>query len=121
MVATIRGQEEVSVFRRRVPEQIVQQATTLALYFVALVFGFSFLLAATTDQDFINVIFEAVSALCTVGLSAAGTPSFGTDGHYVLMVAMLVGRFSPLMIVLYMTKPRRKLNFQHPTDSVRLG
>ncbi|HMO52955.1 MAG TPA: potassium transporter TrkG [Tepidiformaceae bacterium] len=121
MVATIRGQEDVSVFRRRIPEQVIQQAATLALYFVALVFGFSLLLSATTDKDFINVIFEAVSGLCTVGLSAAGTPSFGTDGHYVLMVAMLVGRFSPLMIVLYMTKPRRKLNFQHPIDSVRLG
>ncbi len=121
MVATIRGQDEVSVFRRRIPEQVVQQATTLALYFVALVFGFSLLLATTTDQDFMNVIFEAMSGLCTVGLSAAGTTSFGTDGHYVLMLAMLVGRFSPLMIVLYMTKPRRKPDFQHPTDSVRLG
>ena len=121
MLATLRGQETVSVFRRRIPELFINQATTLALYFVALVFGFSFLLSTTTDQDFVDVIFEAVSALCTVGLSAAGTPSFGTDGHYVLMLAMLVGRFSPLMIVLYMTKPRRKLAFQHPEDSVRLG
>lgn len=121
MVATIRGQEQVSVFRRKVPEQFVNQATTLALYFVALVFGFSLLLSTTTDADFVNTMFEAVSALCTVGLSAAGTPSFGTGGHYILIVAMLVGRFSPLMIVLYMTKPRRRLDFRHPVDSVRLG
>lgn len=121
MVATIRGRDEVSVFRKRIPEQVIQQATTLALYFVALVFGFSLLLSATTDRDFVDVIFEAVSALGTVGLSAAGTPVFGTDGHYVLMAAMLVGRFSPLMIVLYMTKPRRRPDFRHPVDSVRLG
>lgn len=121
MVATIRGQEHVSIFRRKVPEQFINQATTLALYFVALVFGFSLLLSTTTDADFVNTMFEAVSALCTVGLSAAGTPSFGTGGHYILMLAMLVGRFSPLMIVLYMTKPRRRLDFRHPVDSVRLG
>lgn len=121
MVATIRGREDVSVFRRRIPDQVVQQATTLALYFVALVFGFSLALSATTDRDFVDVIFEAVSALGTVGLSAAGTTAFGTDGHYVLMAAMLVGRFSPLMIVLYMTRLRRRPDFRHPVDSVRLG
>ncbi|HET7738528.1 MAG TPA: potassium transporter TrkG, partial [Tepidiformaceae bacterium] len=121
MIATVRGQEDVSLFRRRVPVEVVQQATTLALYFVGLVFGFSLLLSAVTSHDFIDIIYEVVSALGTVGQSTAGTPSLGVAGHYVLIVAMLVGRFSPLMIVLYMTRPRRRLNVQHPPDSVRLG
>ncbi|MGK2964069.1 MAG: TrkH family potassium uptake protein [Tepidiformaceae bacterium] len=121
MIATIRGQEDVSLFRRRVPVEVVQQATTLALYFVGLVFAFSLLLSAVTTRDFIDVMYEAVSALGTVGQSAAGTPTLGVAAHYVLIVAMLVGRFSPLMIVLYMTKPRRRANIQHSPDSVRLG
>lgn len=121
MIATLRGRDEVSVFRRQIPTAIIHQATTLALYFVALVFGFSLALTMTSGQDFLDTIFEAMSALGTVGFSAAGTPVFGGTGHLVLIVAMLVGRFSPLMLVLYMSQPRRKLMYHHPADSVRLG
>lgn len=121
MVTTLRGRDEVSVFRRQIPFAIVQQATTLALYFVALVFGFSVALTLTSSQPFIDTMFEAMSALGTVGFSAAGTPVFGTGGHIVLIVAMLFGRFSPLMLVLYMSQPRRKLTYHYPSDSVRLG
>ncbi|MCO5200350.1 MAG: Trk family potassium uptake protein [Chloroflexi bacterium] len=121
MLATLRGREEVSVFRRQVPTAIVQQATTLALYFVALVFSFSLALTLTSHQEFLDTLFETMSALGTVGFSAAGTPVFGTGGHVVLIVAMLFGRFSPLMLVLYMSQPRKKPTYHSPTDSVRLG
>jgi trk system potassium uptake protein TrkH len=121
MLTTLRGREEVSVFRRQIPTANIQQAITLALYFVALVFAFSLALTLTSNQTFINTMFEAMSALGTVGFSAAGTPVFGTGGHIVLIVAMLFGRFSPLMLVLYMSQPRRKLIYHHPADSVRLG
>lgn len=121
MISTLRGEQHVALFRRRVPRAVVQQATTLALFYVGLIFGFSVLLTLTTEQPFIDVLFEAVSAICTVGFSAAGTLAFGSTGHVILIVAMLVGRFAPLMLVLYMTKPRRRVDYQHPDDSVRLG
>lgn len=121
MISTFRGQQHVSMFRRRVPRMVVQQATTLALFYVGLIFAFSVLLTLTTEQPFIDVLFEAVSAICTVGFSAAGTLAFGSTGHVILIIAMLIGRFAPLMLVLYMTKPRRRVTYQHPNDSVRLG
>lgn len=121
MLSTLRGREEVSLFRRTIPTAIVQQATTLALYFVALVFGFSLALTLTSHQEFLDTILEAMSALGTVGFSAAGTSVFGDWGHAVLIAAMLFGRFSPLMLVLYMSQPRKKLTYHYPADSVRLG
>lgn len=121
MLSTLRGRQEVSVFRRQVPTAIVQQATTLALYFVALVFGFSLALTLTSHQTFIDTLFEAMSALGTVGFSAAGTPVFGSASHIILIAAMLFGRFSPLMLILYMSQPRRKLTYHYASDSVRLG
>ncbi|GIW12584.1 MAG: hypothetical protein KatS3mg062_0023 [Tepidiforma sp.] len=108
MVATIRGSDEVSVFRRRIPQAVVQQATTLALYHVALLFGFTLALTFTANRPFIDILFEAQSAISTVGLSTVGTVNLGADGHFVLILAMLAGRFSPVMLVLYMTRPRRK-------------
>lgn len=121
MVATIRGADEVSAFRKRIPQAVIQQATTLALYHVALLFGFGLALTFTVDRPFIDILFEAQSAISTVGLSTAGTVNFGADGHLVLILAMLAGRFSPVMLVLYMTRPRRKVPYHHPIDSVRLS
>lgn len=121
MVATIRGQDEVSAFRKRIPQAVIQQATTLALYHVALLFAFGLALTFTTDRPFIDVLFEAQSAISTVGLSTAGTVGFGADGHLVLILAMLAGRFSPVMLVLYMTRQRKRVTYHHPIDSVRLS
>jgi trk system potassium uptake protein TrkH len=121
MVATIRGNDEVAAFRKRVPQAVIQQATTLALYHVALLFAFGLALTFTVDRPFIDVLFEAQSAISTVGLSTAGTVNFGADGHLILILAMLAGRFSPVMLVLYMTRPHRKVPYHHPVDSVRLS
>lgn len=121
MVATVRGSEEVSAFRRRIPAAVIQQATTLALYHVALLFGFAFALTMAAERPFIDLVFEAQSAISTVGLSTTGTVSLGSSAHFVLIVAMLAGRFSPVMLVLYMNRPRRKVAYHHPVDSVRLS
>ncbi|WP_322795739.1 TrkH family potassium uptake protein [Tepidiforma sp.] len=121
MIATIRGEEEVSAFRKRIPLTVIQQATTLALYHVALVFGFSLALTFAADRPFIDLLFEAQSALSTVGLSTTGTVSLGPTAHFILILAMLAGRFSPVMLVLYMTRPHRKVPYHHPVDSVRLS
>lgn len=121
MLAALRGQPEVSVFSKRVPVELVQQATTLALYYVGILFAFSLLLTMTTDEPFLELVFEAMSALGTVGFSSVGTAAISDAGHVVLIAAMVVGRFGSLMLVLYMTKPRRRVAFRHPVDSVRLG
>lgn len=121
MVATLRGREVVTAFGRRIPPLVIQQATTLALYYVAMVFVCTVALTLTSELAFVDVVFEAVSAVGTVGFSAGGTLSFGGAGHAVLIVAMLFGRFSPLLLILYMSKPRRKLRYHHPSDSLRLG
>ncbi len=121
MVATIRGREQVTAFGRRIPDSVTRQATTLALYMVALVFGFAMLLAATSDHPFLDVLVEAVSAISTTGFSSADTSTFGFSGELVIAIAMLVGRFTPLILVLYMTRPRHQVGYRYPEDSVRLG
>ncbi len=121
MVATLRGREEVTAFGRRIPQLVIRQATTLALYYVGMVFAFTIALTLVSDQLFIDALFEAVSAVGTVGFSAGGTLSFGGAAHSVLILAMLFGRFSPLLLILYMSQPRRRLGYHHPSDSVRLG
>jgi len=121
MIATVRGQDQVTAFGRQVPHAVLRQATTLALYFVGLVFAFTFALTSVSDEPLLDVLVEVSSALATVGYSSIGTANFSQAGELILAAAMLVGRFSPLMLVLYMTTPRHQVNYRFPEDSVRLG
>lgn len=121
ILATVRGREEVTMFRRAIPPMIVRQALTLALLFVAMIFGTAMALLAVSDFAFDDVLFETVSAVCTVGTSTGITSGFGTGGRLILIVAMLVGRFGPLLLVLEMNRPRKQPIYRTPEDGIRLG
>jgi trk system potassium uptake protein TrkH len=123
IVATVRGRQDVVGFGRRVPAMIIRQALTLSLIMVAATFSLAiFLLAVSNgEHEFIDVLFEAQSALSTVGLSGGITAGFNDVGRAAIIAGMLVGRFGPLLLVLEMTRTRAKRPAHLPQDSIRLG
>jgi trk system potassium uptake protein TrkH len=122
ILATFRGRDEAIILRRKIPERIIRQSIVIALSAIAVVVGFTFsIVLASGDEEFLDVMFDTVSALGTVGL-ITGPASRGSDlVHLLYILAMLVGRFGPLVLVLEMNKLRRRSTFKAPEDSIRLG
>jgi len=120
-VSTIRGRDRVVVFGRHLPQVVIRQAVTIAFVFAALLFVETMLLLRVTDGPFIDVLYESASALGTVGWSTGITREFGDTAVVILMVAMLLGRFLPLLLVLQMVRQRRAPTRIEPGDGVRLG
>lgn len=122
ILAAVRGRDEVILFRRRIPGAVVQQALTIALLGVAFAFAYVFFVALTVDRPFIDIMFDAVSALGTVGASTGVVGTMDSfAGKLLIISAMLLGRFGPLLLVLHMTRPRKKSTIRLPEDSIRLG
>ncbi|GAB4329328.1 MAG: TrkH family potassium uptake protein [Dehalococcoidia bacterium] len=122
ILAAVGGREEVTLFRRRIPRAVVQQALTIALLGVAFAFAYVFFVALTVDRPFIDIMFDTVSALGTVGASTGVVATMDSvAGKLLVISAMLVGRFGPLLLVLHMTRPRKKSTIRLPEDSIRLG
>jgi trk system potassium uptake protein TrkH len=121
ILATLWGREEIVGLGRRVPFMVIRQALTVALLFVAALFTLTVVLMSASDFAFLDVLFEAQSALSTVGLSTGITAGFGDTGRIALIVGMLVGRFGPLILVLEMTRPRTASPIRYPQDGIRLG
>jgi trk system potassium uptake protein TrkH len=122
MLATFRGRDEATVLRRQIPERIIRQAIVIALSGIAVVFGFTFTITlASEGEEFMNVFFDTVSALGTVGLSTGPASRGGDLVHLLYIAAMLVGRFGPLVLVLEMNRQRKRSTFHVPEDSIRLG
>ena len=79
----------------------------LALVFLSLVvamFGV-FLLVATQEGSFLDLMFEAVSATGTTGLSRGTTTRLDDFGRGVLVVIMFLGRIGPLALGLMLARP----------------
>jgi len=121
IVSTARGQAEASAMGRRVGQDLVSRALAVALLSVAAVFLTGFLLTLTTDASFVDVLFEAVSALGTVGASTGITPSLGTVAQLILIVAMFAGRLGPLTLVLAFAARQRTATYRPAVESIRIG
>ena len=68
------------------------------------------LTAGESEFDFIDLLFEIVSAFGTVGLSTGLTPDLSRWGHLILIFAMFIGRVGPLALGLAMTQRTQREN-----------
>ena len=99
-LATLRGRTNISAFNRTIPRVQVQWA-----YVIAIVSLFGVALVALTltftesEYPFVDLLFEAVSAFGTVGLSTGLTGDLSTPSQLLLVVAMFVGRVAPPMVI----------------------
>jgi trk system potassium uptake protein TrkH len=121
MWAEVRGESDVNVFNRRVPTDVQRQALTVALMAVGGVIGSSMLLLALTPFTLTDVIFEAVSALGTVGLSVGITPSLPIPAQLVVTALMFVGRVGPPTLFAALVLRDRALLYRNPEERIIIG
>ena len=90
------GRDKVTFWRKEIPEDRVRLAiASLGFYVGALIAG-SYLLALSESQPFEGLLFEAASALGTVGLSTGITAQLTPIGKLILVLLMFIGRVGPL-------------------------
>ncbi len=121
IVSTARGLPSAEAFGRRIQHVIVYRALSVALLSIAFLFLISLILEVISHEGFVDVLFEAVSGLATVGASRGITPTLTDPGHIVLIVAMFAGRLGPLTLVLALTARRRVVAYRHAVESIRIG
>jgi trk system potassium uptake protein TrkH len=103
----LRGGRWVTLSDRSVPDATIQRAVGLfVIGFVAVSAAIMLLVAlqpigadAVRGADFLDYMFEAVSAFNTVGLSTGVTAELTTGGRWITIVLMYVGRVGPLTVV----------------------
>ncbi len=95
-----RGRSTVCVFRRTIPNHQVMDAMTIVSVVVALaVFG-GVIITATSSVGFTDGLFEAISALATVGVTAGVTAKLSVAAQLLIIIYMYFGRVGVLTISL---------------------
>lgn len=120
--AKARGKESVHVFNRNIPGAKAVDAMTLTFITVMLsVFG-GMLICAVAPVSFLDGWYEAVSAICTVGLTAAGTPALGVVAQCMIIAFMYFGRVGILTLSLgFLMGNRAKDRFQYADTNLHIG
>jgi len=98
-VSVFRRKNSVQLFGRRVEDNTVRSAVTIFMMYLTLpVLGA--VVISMADRLPVEVcLFEAVSAIGTVGLSLGITPSLGAFSHFILILLMFFGRVGGLTLI----------------------
>ena len=121
IVSTVRGHASPSAFGRRLSAQLVYRALSVALLGVACLFLVTLLLSLVSGLGLVRLVFEAVSALGTVGSTTGITPTLDDAGRLILIGAMFVGRLGPLTLVLALAARSRPDRFRPALETIRIG
>ena len=116
-----RGDQETTVFHRRISYNVVRQAITVALLAVAIVFCTALALTAISPFDFIDTLFEATSAFGTVGLSTGITGELSNWAELLLIGVMFVGRVGPVTFVAALALRTRRRAYRYPEERPIIG
>lgn len=122
-LSTIKGEEGVNVFRRRIPTRTVKKALSVfAISLAVLMVGIILLSMVMPDAEFIDVAYEMASAIGTVGLSRNLTPGLSFLGKLLVIVYMFFGRVGPIsMAIAFHLKNQEKSLATLPKENVTVG
>jgi len=120
--AILQGKEQVLLYERKIPVTLILKAIGVVVGSVATVMISTILIAlAEPELDFIKILFEAVSAFATVGLSTGITPSVSAAAKVILIVTMYVGRVGVLLLMAALLGNPRPSSVQYPEENLLVG
>ncbi|MFH1541563.1 MAG: TrkH family potassium uptake protein [bacterium] len=121
LASSAKRKENVEMFKRTIPEEIIKKAMILVFSSLAIIFVFTVGLLYVENQLFIRVLFEVVSAFGTVGLSTGITPLLSMPGKSMLTVLMFIGRLGPLTIGYAFAGRRNAPKYTYAEERVMIG
>ena len=119
--AEVRGDPTVHVHNRRIPGVAQRQALSIALLGMFVVVAGTLALLAISDQDLDRVLFEAVSAFGTVGLTTGITAELPAGGQSVLIVLMFLGRVGTITLASALALRSRPILYRLPEERPIIG
>ncbi|MHC1720640.1 MAG: TrkH family potassium uptake protein [Clostridiaceae bacterium] len=122
VISIVRGRQDTEIFKKRISRELVTRAITIAFIAVILVTLVVMILCVTeTGAPLEYLLYEAVSAFGTVGLTLGLTPNLSDAGKIVLALTMYCGRLGPLTLAIAFAKRSYMKGIKYPEDKIIVG
>ncbi|NET32827.1 MAG: ATPase [Cyanothece sp. SIO1E1] len=120
--AVLQGKEEVLCYQRQIPVSRILKAIGVVVGSATTVVGVTTLIALTDPQlSFIQILFEAVSAFATVGLSTGITAQLSILAKLILIPTMYVGRVGVLILMAAVLGDPKPSVVHYPEEELLVG
>jgi trk system potassium uptake protein TrkH len=120
--AVLEGQEEVECYQRQIPPAMILKTISVVFGSLLVAFTSAILIEVTNPQvEFIEALFEAVSAFGTVGLSTGITAKISAIGKLILIATMYVGRVGVLLLMSAAFGDPKPRSFKYAEESLLVG
>src|SRR5665648_307526 len=123
IASNIRGNDETIVLRRKVSQEVVNKAISIASLSIVIIFIVTIIIISVEKISFVNVLYEVTSAFGTVGLSTGITPYLHNISKLLLVFTMFLGRVGPLTfaIAVAMKANKTSRNSVYPEGKIMVG
>jgi trk system potassium uptake protein TrkH len=120
--ATMLGRPRPQIFKRSLPQESINKALAVVVVSAVMLSLGSLALSITDPQIPVeNLVFEAVSAFSTVGLSLDVTAHLSEPGRAITEVMMFVGRLGPLTMVALLSSRERPQPYNYVEEPVLIA
>lgn len=118
-LSVVRGRERVTLFGREIPAESVRRASaTIFASISAILIAFVLLVRIEPSIHPMRLLFEAISALSTVGSSLGVTPELSEAGKLILTGLMFMGRVGLITVLMSLLPARPAPKYRLPKDNV---
>ena len=118
--AVFRRRDNAQCFGRRLPGETLRSASAIFLLYLLLFLTGGILVCAIDGVSMMDALFEAASAIGTVGLSLGGTAGLSAPSRLILIFLMYFGRVGGLTLI-YAVSANGKPAAQYPLEQVTVG
>lgn len=120
-IAVFKRRPNAHIFGRRIPNDTAHYAATVLMMYLSLFLAGGIFIGYAEEIPMMSAMFEAASAIGTVGLSLSGTPNFGTASKLVLIVLMFMGRVGGMTIVYAALSRKKPYVSELPQEKIMVG
>ena len=124
------GKSQSTIGKFAIRENAVKKAMVLFLLASLIISLAAFLLDFTEGGSrphflvrgqFLEILFESVSAFCTVGLSTGLTPTLSTAGKWIIIMLMFIGRLGPFVLIAALQSVQEAPSYRLPEETLMIG
>ena len=121
MLSVFRRKGSAQAFGRRIPAEVLRSAAAIFMLYLTLFLAGGMLLCCIDGVPLQAALFEAASALGTVGLTLGLTPDLSAPCQLVLVFLMYCGRVGGLTLIYAVLAGSAPIASQLPQEKVTVG
>ncbi len=120
-VAVFRRRPNAHIFGRRIPNDTAHYAATVLILYLSLFLAGGIFIGCAENMPIVPALFEAASAIATVGVTLGITPDLCAASKVVLIILMFLGRVGGMTIVYAALSTKHPYVSEFPQEKIMVG